>query len=281
MASHPTLDRLEQALQALRDGWRQDWPGLPAVVEGCLVELGGSLAPRAPRRAKLLHQATMATAFWLEQDGAQRARHGTEPAYHNRLHTADTLVALATLLRAQRSLERHAPAQPTPAERLGLLAMAAHDLLHDGSINRFESELESRSADHLQPLLTELEITPVDAQRVRALILATDPARVPEIHARVRGRRFCVADDDCLAVLLVEADILASTLVTTGLPLTAQLAVEWDRVAPERAQTLRQPLGRLGFLEHAALFSSPASTLLGLPAVRQAQIDALRAARGG
>jgi hypothetical protein len=281
MASHPTLDRLEQALQVLRDGWRQDWPGLPAVVEGCLVELGGSLAPRVPRRAKLLHQATMATALWLEQDGAQRARHGTEPAYHNRLHTADTLVALATLLRAQRSLERHAPALPTPAERLGLLAMAAHDLLHDGNINRFGSELESRSADHLQPLLTEMKITPVDAQRVRALILATDPARVPEIHARVCGRSFCVEDDDCLAVLLVEADILASTLVTTGLPLTAQLAVEWDRVAPERAQALRQPLGRLGFLEHAALFSSPASTLLGLPAVRQAQIDALRAARGG
>ena len=281
MASRPTLDRLERTLQALRQGWSQGWPGLPAVVEGCIVELGGPLPQRGTRWAHLLHEATLATAYWLERDGAQRARRGAEPAYHNRLHTADTLVALTTLLRAQRAVEQRATAQVTPAERLGLLAMAAHDLLHDGSINRFEAELESRSADHLQPLLAELEISPRDARRVRTLILATDPAHVPGVHARVRGRRFRVQDDDCLAVLLVEADILASTLADTGVSLTAQLALEWDRVAPERAQALRQPLGRLGFLERAALFSSPASALLGLPAVRQAQIDALRAAQGG
>ena len=148
----------------------------------------------------------------------------------------------------------------------------------DGSVRPDEDfamswEVDAKAAKRLSEIAEA-------AKASDRIILATDPARVPEIHARVRGRRFRVENDDCLAVLLVEADILASTLVTTGLPLSAQLALEWDRVAPERAQALRQPLGRLGFLERAALFSSPASMLLGRPAVRQAQIDALRAARG-
>jgi hypothetical protein len=79
-------------------------------------------------------------------------------------------------------------------------------------------------------------------------------------------------------VLANEADILASALPDIGLALTECLAQEWDKRYPADAQGLRTTSGRRFFLQHLALFSSPAADVLGLPAIRQAQLAAHPAA---
>jgi hypothetical protein len=81
---------------------------------------------------------------------------------------------------------------------------------------------------------------------------------------------------DCLAVLVQEADIVASTLAVTGTDLTRSLAQEWESDQPAMAKTLLTVEGRLRFLEYGALFSSPASRWMGIQQARQAQIDAIR-----
>ena len=70
----------------------------------------------------------------------------------------------------------------------------------------------------------------------------------------------------------MSADILASTLPQTSLGLTQSLATEWAPKQPEAAHQLMLPQNRLLFLEHAALFSSPAASRLGLDVVKLRQV---------
>ena len=65
---------------------------------------------------------------------------------------------------------------------------------------------------------------------------------------------------------------MASTLPQTSQSLTQSLALEWAPKQPEAADKLLQPQNRLLFLEHAALFSSPAASQLGLDAVKLRQV---------
>lgn len=283
---------LEQPFLNLRQRWPQAWPGLPLVLSRCLEQLGhraddplndplnpGVGLPPVVQRLK----ACMADVAWLvESDGQQRAQQGLEPAYHNRLHVADTVVALTLLLLALRNKQPAGSApsicQPSHGEWLVMLAMLAHDLMHDGRINRRPGEMETLSWRALLPLLKRHGVAAPDQAALRHLILMTDPTQVAACHAKMALREFSIHQLDALVVLMEEADILVSSLPELGRQLTVQLSREWASCAPERAQALLQPQGRLGFLRHAALFSSPAAVQLGLPQIRQAQIDALEAA---
>ena len=89
---------------------------------------------------------------------------------------------------------------------------------------------------------------------------------------------FDLSDPRCLLVLIQECDIMASTLPATGGQLTQQLSDEWATVAPDRSQSLLTNKGRLFFLKHMALFSSPSSRLLGIQATIDQQIAALEQA---
>ncbi len=214
----------------------------------------------------------------VEQDGCQRAALGCEPAYHNRLHVADTLVALTLLLRTTRGLQNPTEAeseQPSHPEWLALLAMLAHDLMHDGRINCQPMAMETRSFQALQPLMGHHQMAEADQVAVEHIILMTDPTLVAQCHQNMAGRQFSIHELDALVVLVQEADIWVSSLPMLGAQLTQQMSQEWLAHAPERAQALIQPAGRLGFLRHASLFSSPAARELGIHRIRQAQIDAL------
>jgi hypothetical protein len=270
------LASLEASLLQLRERWPQGWPGLSLVFDRCWQRLGAD--PRKPsQRVQALIRCAHDVAARIERDGRARQRQGAEPQYHNRLHIADTLVCMTHLLLAQRQVQ--APAKVAPiSECLALLVMLGHDYLHNGQVNRFPAELETIAVTQLQPILQRHGVAPQDQAMVTHCILKTDPSGVKQSHALIAGRAFRLADRDCLAVLVEEADILASTLMVTSEGLTLSLSKEWESSNPAMAQGLLKPASRIYFLENAALFSSPAACLLGIPVLKQAEVDAVRRA---
>ena len=265
---------LEVTLLNLRERWPRGWPGLPLIFQRCVTQLGHPLKPPTPRLQSVASCA-LEVAQWLEQEGRRTQRRGREPQYHNRLHMADTLVCMTVLLRAQRHVQGPPSNKSRRHEWLALLAMLSHDLLHDGSVNQYPAQLESRSVQALLPVMQRHGVASEDQAVVRHLILKTDPLCVRHSHAQVADRVFTVEDVDCLAVLVQEADILASTLAVTAMDLTRGLSQEWEQANPSMAPVLLTHLGRLRFLEFAALFSSPASRWMGIQQARQAEIDRL------
>lgn len=251
-----SLQDLKRRLGALRQAWPQAWVGLPAVLHESLDLL--ALAPRTSAARALLACARDAAA--LAEANGHAAWPASEPQYHNRLHFADATQSLAVLLRLQR---QGGDAQEDEWTCALMLAVVAHDLLHPGGINGHEGELESRSVEALQPLLAAHAVPAPWPERVRELILRTDPLRVEANHQAVAGRPFeWTLDWAC--VLLNEADILASCLPEFGPALGQALAHEWaGRGLHAQALRVGSPEGRQDFLA-AARFSSPASARLGM-----------------
>ena len=153
--------------------------------------------------------------------------------------------------------------------------MLAHDLMHDGRINRQPGEMEKLSLQALQPLMRRHQLAAADQAAVQHIILMTDPTQVAGCHLKMAGREFATEELDALVVLVEEADIWVSCLPVLGAQLTRQLSQEWAVHTPGLAQGLLEPGGRLDFLRHAALFTSPAAVDLGMRQVRQAQINTL------
>lgn len=289
------LGALRHALVALRAAWHSDWPGLAVVLQGCLAwvaqgpQAGSSarsgLQPAATAR---LLKAVQATARIVEGEGARLAGLGREPAYHNRLHIADTLVGMACLLRVRREMasrgssrtKSHHPLQP--AEMMGLLAMLIHDFQHDGRVNDGPGELERRSLQQFLPHAKLIDLSLEEWNTLTRLVLNTDPATVGTLHDEFRASAASTATVPGaplnlreLAVLVTEADVLASVMRETGEALGRALTEEWSSRYPDRAARLATPEGRLGFLTFGARFSSAAALHLQIPGVVQAQVAAL------
>jgi len=275
---------LHEDLLLLRTRWPQEWPGMAWVLSACLsrlshpqAEAGPGASTQASARYAILHKAAFAMADAVEALHAAMANEDREAAYHNRLHFAECTFSLCVLLRAARE---GLPLQPSLAsleqEMLMLLVMLAHDLGHDGRVNSKPSEMETLSANAAVRLLGAMDVSSADLRVIEGLIRGTDPAMVRDNHRAILGHAFSLEDPKWLQVLANEADILASTLPQFGSVLAEALAREWRQAHPQRADSVRSDEGRLFFLEHAALFSSPGSAILGLGALRQHQIDALR-----
>lgn len=270
----PTLSQLDMGLRNLRQPWPQAWPGLPLVFQRAWQQLGLG-TPRAGSRAHALLAFGRAVVEQVERHGAQQHAQGQEPAYHNRLHIADTLVCMTYLLKASCCLKVPGAGQPQVAA-LALAIMAGHDFLHPGGSNGHPGEFESRAVQDLQPLMLSSGLAEADRQSLAHCIMATDPSRVKAFHLAVRAQPFDLRQDDCMAVLVQEADILASTLPKTQQGLTQALSREWAPTQPLAAGQLLLPQNRLLFLEHAALFSSPAARCLGLDEVKARQASRIQ-----
>ena len=261
-----TLDDLTQTFANLRQAWRSDWPGLPQVVQACLSQLGFH-GQHLPVRFQHIHACLQTLSVLMEQEGRALADQHQEPPYHNRLHTADTLVALTTLLLQSRGFEKSKRLAQTPSARewIGLLAMLGHDFRHPGQINRFTHDIESASVAHLRPIMNQCGVSRSDQQSIATLILFTDPTQVAALHQKWREQgHFDLANLECLAILLEEADILASCLPSSGPALGESLKQEWLRIPFAAAHSVATAAGRRGFLT-AARFSSPASLSLAIP----------------
>jgi hypothetical protein len=270
----PTLHQLSAGLHNLRQVWPDGWPGLPLVFDRSWQQLDFPRPRKGSRLEKLLSFGRSVSEH-VEADGAMRFRRGDEPAYHNRLHIADTLVCLTFLLKASRHLAVPG-ADDASRAALALAIMAGHDFLHPGGLNSKPVEFETRAVRDLQPLMAQANLDDRDKEDLEQCILATEPSRVKSFHQAVSQRPFDLKVTGCLAVLVQEADILASTLPQTQENLTQALSKEWSSTQPEAAGKLLLPQNRLLFLEHAALFSSPASLLLGLNKVKVKQMKAIQ-----
>lgn len=273
------LPYLETALQNLREKWPTDWPGLAVVLNSSLQKLGFDKQRKLPARHQALHDCIFSVIKAIEKDGQQRAKKKLEPRYHNRLHFADTVVALTVMLVNLRQISGRAlNEQPNHAEWLALLIMVSHDFLHNGQINQFRSEIEGMTVKALVPHMKKHAVHAKDQALISNIILKTDPAFVAESHQLIQGITFDLSDPKCLLVLIQECDILASSLQETGKTLTQQLSEEWADIAPDRSLALLPPAGRIFFLKRMALFSSPASRKLGIQANINGQLKAIESA---
>jgi hypothetical protein len=264
-----TLQNVSISLRNLRRAWSGQWPGLPLVFDRAWAQLGLA-SPRKGSSAHRLLAFGRLVSEQVEQDGARRHAQGLEPAYHNRLHIADTLVCMTYLLKVSALLEVPGARKPGVAA-MALGIMTGHDFLHPGGSNAQPGEFEARAVQDLQPSMAQAGLALADRHTLEHCIMATDPARVKGCHLQVRTQAFDLRQPNCLTVLVQEADILASTLPQTSWGLTRSLALEWAPQQPEAAENLMLPQNRLLFLEHAALFSSPAAMALGIDTVKLQQ----------
>ena len=274
-----TLSELIQTFTNLRESWPGNWPGLAKVLDSALRQLGQDPQKSSSPRIEALRQCAFEVAQIIDEKSEQSAAAQTEPPYHNRLHFADVLVGLTCLLLQMRpSVKVLRSDALSVAEWRAILAVVAHDWQHPGAINQFPAQIESFTVAQLRPLMHQAGLDVEDQEVVARLILQTDPRCVKTSHEGILSRPFDLSDERCMAVLIQEADILASASVEIGPSLTQQLAMEWQPHTPQMAAQLLTPTGRLNFLKFGALFSSPASRTLGLDKMVAQQIQALSAA---
>jgi hypothetical protein len=251
-------------LHNLRSKWPNAWPGLPVVLNACIQRLWPHKPPAVGSTSYKLLQAALAMASHMEKM-AQEANY--EPLYHNRLHTADALTAICLLIQA---LQKKKIVVDDDWAAAFLFAVTSHDVLHPGGANGFLQELERRSAKEMQYIATPLGIDVVWLQRVRELILRTDPTLVAANHDLVKDTPFEM-NLDWACVLINEADILASATSRYGPELGQALAQEWQRAGVPAHALVASPAGRVQFLR-SIRFSSPAALALGLPEQVQQQL---------
>jgi len=271
-----SLIELRETYLNLQLAWPDKWPGLPIIFDQCVNQLGWELSAMSalPQTFSLYH-CSKELAEFIEENGKSQFDKNQEPAYHSRLHIADTIVGLTALLLAQRSANDLDVPTQSHLEMLAMTAMLGHDLMHDGSINTYPEELETKSTHHLRPFLTEQHVPGQDIKLIEKIILMTDPAKVALHHTSIKNIFFDIQVADCLGILLQEADILASCFEDIGRVRTSFLAKEWSHRFLSKSKLLITRQGRLNFLETNARFSSPASHILGIPEMVTTQIQSI------
>lgn len=255
-------------LKNLRDAWPQMWPGLPAVVRACQLQIWGEHKPASGTAARMLNAAG-AIAVHMEFLSLSIAQ---EPHYHNRLHIADALVSLTVMLCV---LKQQGEAVPDEWATALLLAITSHDVLHPGGPNSYIQEFEYQSVKELNHWLERYDISVMWKRRIEQLILNTDPSLVTGNHDKVTGTRFTF-NIDWATVIVNEADILASASSEFGQFLGEQLAAELQWKKHPLHTFVGTAAGRVKFLK-TLRFSSPAALALDMPSTVARQIKALNA----
>ena len=243
---------LENSFAVLRKSWQSEWVGLPYLLGRCVDFLNLSATSLSSDASQMLLTAK-AIAERIEFQCSQSPVE-TEPKYHNRLHTADVLTSLSTLIfiqsKNQGDLDKDWIA-------CALLAAIAHDFEHPGKVNQFESEIESNTLNQLQPFLLTHQVPSHWCNALEHAILRSDFALVQKNHELIKGKKF-QCDQDWLNVYLNEADVMASATTKFGPELGNSLAEEWRMINFSAHQTVSTSTGRKAFLKQL-VFSSDAS----------------------
>jgi len=210
------------------------------------------------------------------------ASKGNEPAFHSKKHMMDVCLMLSYLLKQEERAEESGVL--TQAWKISslekwqlLLAAAAHDLGHPGLMNSVPFEIEQQSLDLLATLLLRAGNDPAMIQEVletiKPWILATDHGQYKALLERLSSNT--PKHEDCLAMLLVEADLASSVLPIRGKLLTDRLCEEWSEPYPEKSIALRNQLEYLSFLT-SLRFLSPHSVSAGITTILDNSISQLR-----
>jgi len=204
-----------------------------------------------------------------------------EPNYHSRSHFKDVCIALSLLIQSQTTINNASAALPalsiSPEEAWILLFCAiGHDLGHNGSINTSPFELEKKSISQIHHWLNTTNYPPTEINGlmnyVEPIILATDPKYFQTLLTKKTDQNH---GTNLMALLLVEADLMASILPVRGAVLSSNLAMEWNQNYPDMAKIVNSIEGRLGFLERVR-FTSPHSQILNISSIQQTHIRQLK-----
>ena len=204
-----------------------------------------------------------------------------EPNYHSRSHFKDVCIALSLLLQSQAAFTNSPAAhlaRSVSAKEAWILLFCAigHDCGHDGTINASPFELEKKSISHIKHWLSTTNYSPTEMNAlmnyVEPIILATDPKNFQTLLAKKIDQNHRT---DLMALLMVEADLMASILPVRGALLSRNLAMEWKQNYPDMAKLVNSIEGRIGFLERVQ-FTSPHSQVLNIRDIQQAHIHQLK-----
>ena len=247
-------------------------------------------------------QELVQTEFWQSQNypgnpyldlclklGAQIDRYNgslahPEPPYHSRKHFQDVCLSLTLLLGQLAGLTAESTDRViwaiSPEEAWTLLLCAiAHDYGHDGSMNASPFQLERDSIARTQSFLLESSIPPGLAQdlcdKIEPIILATDLSSFNTLLNQFTDPLNQPNKNDCMCMLMVEADLLASVLPQQGQLLGKLLSQEWQPHHPQAAIAVASDQGRLKFLEHIR-FISPYAMMLKMEDIRKQSIEELK-----
>lgn len=249
-SSTTALRTAEEVLIARRDGAAR----MRAAVAEAFAEALDQMPAPCP-----LTRATLAIADAVERHGASFPP-GSEPAYHDRRHQAETVIAMGWLAGAARRLGLI----DRKEAMLAIAAMAAHDLLHDGSAGGERGALERRSADAAAALAAAEGVPSEQVAALRRIILATTwPWSEHEAP-------------DLLCRLAREADLFGSTLPRLGIRLSRLLARELAVAGQPAAEAVAGHAARLALLRMLPP-PTPSARVLGLDALRDRQIAAYAA----
>ena len=183
----------------------------------------------------------------------------SEPAYHDQHHQAEATVAMGWLCARARRLGLLTPEVAVA----GVLAMAGHDLLHNGTWPA-AGVLEARSADVTVALGAEAGLDAASLAAIRRVILATDPGR-PQAERDA---------DDLLCRLAQEADVFGSLTPELGWQLSHALALEAEAAGHWFDPPVASYAGRLALLLQHRI-ATQAGRELGLEAAAADQIAAM------
>ena len=207
----------------------------------------------------------------------------SEPAYHSRKHFQDVCLALTALLSqpiSPQKSELHDPWAISHEDAWILLFCAvAHDFGHDGSTNKVPFELEKSSIEKTRTFLNQNSSAPdlikeLEA-KIESIILATDPSFLSTLLAKFTEPTANPTRIDCMSMLMVEADLLASVLPVRGKVLGKLLGQEWESSSPKAAASVASDQGRLKFLEYIR-FISPHAIMLQMEDIRNQSIEELK-----
>jgi hypothetical protein len=188
---------------------------------------------------------------------------GKVSAYHNHLHTLDTMRAMSLLCNVAARMGLRLQATP----HILLLAMLGHDLRHPGGSSNETRDIERASADLVAAMARDCLMPSFQIAQIVDLILSTRPRLQVDIRAGGSG--------DLLHYLVGEADVMASLLPGVGLDLAVDLTREMEQAGERLLLPFEEPQARLAFLNSYGGLSAPAKAL-GLEDAVKAQISALR-----
>jgi hypothetical protein len=197
-----------------------------------------------------------------------------EPAYHSKRHMMDVCLTLSYLLRFENKFSvNDAWAFSKQEKWLLLLGAAMHDLGHPGLINAFSYELEMKSLALLKALLdrigTDSDLIDEVLNTLTPWILATDHGQYSVLLNRLLSPH--PSHTDCLAMILVESDLVSSVLPNRGPELTRRLTEEWALPYPDLSNSLANQSRYLKFLK-SLKFTSPYSVTAGIPEILKSTI---------
>jgi hypothetical protein len=191
-----------------------------------------------------------------------------EPAYHSRKHFVDVCTGISALLSQNIGSDETKQFSPWTVSKedswLLLFAAIGHDYMHRGRINSVDYENELISLNGLQLFLNKYsDLSPEFKQNLMAklhqLILPTCFDFTHLLYEKINNG--IAVQIDYLAMLLTEADVLASTLPRRGKVLSKRLSLEWRDQNKELANYVASKEGYEKFLQKVQFLSDQSKKL--------------------